>query len=263
MKPLVFAGVPFNMLELIRDILRGNPVAIDDVVCLRGGVIQPNGFAQGDNLSPLLFSVLIAHLPSRIKTRHAAVEVILYADDLILYSASRFHLQQALATLSPYVGEVGLQINTSETQAMKFRRGGKVAGTDVLYLNGESVELVNSFAYLGVTLACALSFTTHIEERQRKALVAINSIATPRLLSLRTALALFDLKVAPVASFGIQIIWKRLSVAQLETPERIKPVYLKRVFGLRTSTKNRFVCLLTDTKLFVEDLRDRYKLGNT
>ena len=88
------------------------------------------------------------------------VKVLEYADDLALYSPSRFHLQQALYTLASYVG---LTIYTKKTEAMKFRRGGRLASNDKLSLAGQSIDFVNNFTYLGITLSTTgTSFSKHV-----------------------------------------------------------------------------------------------------
>lgn len=196
--------------------------------------------------------------------RHPLVKVLKYADDLVLYSTSRFHLQQALGTLASYVNEVGLTINSKKTEAMKFRRGGRLAARDKLTLAGQNVEFVNNFTYLGITLSTTgTSFTKHIEERSRKALMAAAAIKDPQKLSLSTALALFDLKVAPVASYGIERVWKHLSLQNLVTLDRAKSFFLKRVLCLHRSTKNRLVYLLADSTNLVDDICLRFALPET
>ena len=125
-------GVPSKLLGLLKDILQKNLITIDNGVAERNTVEQTTGFAQGDNLSPQLFSLLINDLPSRIQQRHPFVKTTMYADDLVMHSRSRFHLQQSLATLGKYVTEIGLEINKTKTEAMKFRRGGRPTLNDSL-----------------------------------------------------------------------------------------------------------------------------------
>ena len=69
--------------------------------------------------------------------------------------------------------------------------------------------------------------------------------------------------MAPVAAYGIQVIWEHLSSVQLEKLDRVKPAFLKRALGLHCSALNRLVYLLCDTPLFVEDLKRRFNLPNT
>ena len=261
---LARAGVPENVLELLRAILQTNEVVVDDGVAEHDPFEQTTGVAQGDNLSPLLFSVVISDLPGEIKKRHPLVNLLLYADDLVLYTSSRHHLQQALATLQRYTDELGLEVNMRKTEAMKFRRGGGLAAHDSLRLGGREIHYVSSFTYLGITLApSGLSFGGHIAQRARKATLAIATIEKPRLLSLKTALALFDMKIAPVASYGLPVIWEHLTARQLSELDRVKPAYLKRVLGLHSSAMNRLVYLLCDTPLFVEELKQRLELKET
>lgn len=261
---LAESGVPSRILELLKSILQKNMISIDDGVVIRDSIEQTTGFAQGDNISPLLFAVLIGDLPSRITDRHPLVKVILYADDLVMFSTSRHHLQQAIVTMTNYVSEVGLTINNNKTEALKFRRGGRLAATDELRVNGVPARYVNSFTYLGITLTVTgTSFRQHVEQRVRKALVASSTIESPQRLSIKTALRLFSLKVAPTAAYGVQLIWQHLSVQDLATLERVKPAFLKRVLGVHSTARNRLVYLLTETSLFVNDIRRTFGLQET
>jgi len=264
MNRLCEVAVPPRLLGLIGAILQESFIRIDDGVCVGEEIGQTTGFAQGDNLSPLLFSLLLADLPERITSGHQFVKVLLYADDLVLFSQSRFHLQQALATLESYVKEVGLTVNTTKTEAMKFRRGGRSAVKDELRLGGESLRYVNNFTYLGVTLSVTgNSFTRHVDERVRKAMVAFTSIKNPKKLSVSTALQLFNMKIAPTASYGIQLIWQNLSVQNMQELDKVKTAFLIRVLCLHRTARNRLVYLLADTSYFIEDLQKRFSLPET
>lgn len=100
LQKLAHAGVPENILALLLAILQGNSVIVEDGVSELPAFVQTTGVAQGDNLSPLLFTVLTSHLPAILQGRHSQVKVLMYADDLVLYSTSRFHLQRSLTTLA-------------------------------------------------------------------------------------------------------------------------------------------------------------------
>ena len=111
---------------------------------------------------------------------------------------------------------------------MKFRRGGRISRDDPLYLDRQELGYVNEFTYLGVVLTTnGLPFTKYVNERYRKALVAATTIREPHLLSLRTALQLFNLKVAPTASYGMNLVWEYLSPSNFESLNWLKAAYLK------------------------------------
>jgi hypothetical protein len=67
-----------------------------------------------------------------------------------------------------------------------------------------------------------------VEKRLRAALFATYNIHELNNLSIETALKLFDLKVSPIASSGIEIIWPNLTKLDLENIERVKTRYLKK-----------------------------------
>jgi len=264
MDKLARLGIPLRFLALLKAILQENIIAIEDGISSLEKISQTTGFAQGDNLSPILFSVLISDLPARITFRHQFVKVLMYADDLVLYSSSRFHLQQALVTLQKYCKEAGLIINETKTEAMKFRRGGRLATSDQLRLGTTTLRYTNAFAYLGFTLTpTGLSFSRHVRERVRKAKLEMFDIKTPQGLSLKTALQLFTLKVAPIAAYGIQLTWEHLSARDLYLLESVKSAFLKRVLGLHCTTRSRYTYILSGTSLFVADLMKSFKLSET
>lgn len=194
----------------------------------------------------------------------AEVKVLMYADDLVLHSRSRFHLQQALRTLTQYVTETGLEINVEKTKAMQFREGGRIPESEKLRLSGCEIEYVSSFTYLEVILSSTgLCFTRHVEERVRKGILALTSIPNIQKLSMKTALALFEMKVAPCLSYGIPLVWEKLTTGNLIELERVKAAFIKRACGLHASTKNSLFYPLARTTFYVEDLRDRFKLACT
>jgi hypothetical protein len=119
------------------------------------------------------------------------------------------------------VEEVGLEINTQKTEAMKFRHSGRLAQERLTRLQGQELKFVNKFVYLGITLTpSAKTFSAHIGERTRKALIASTTLKNVQMLSLKTALALFGMKIGPTASYGIQLVWKNLSCSQLTLLDR-------------------------------------------
>ena len=264
LQTLADVGTPSRVLKLLADILQPNPITIDDGIAELPPFEQTSGLAQGDALSPLLFSVLMKDLPTKVKGMSDRVNFLQYADDVMIYGRSRFHVQQALHRLEKASAELGLSINRDKTEAVKFRRGGHIAATDELRLGTQPLAYVNHFRYLGVTLpANWRSFSAHVVDRCRRAQLAINSIKNPQLLSLQTALHLFDMKVGPTASYGIEVIWEKLTLANLEMINKVKACFLKRTLGLHASTKSRIAFLIAGSPLLIEDLVRRYKLPAT
>ena len=236
---LACAGVSGGMLHLIHDMLQLGWVSLEDGASELAPFPQTNGVAQGDNLSPKLFNVLLSDLPVAISRDHDIVYTLLYADDAVLYSCSEIYLQRALRTLERYSASNGLIINVEKTKVMKFGVGGTPTKKLALRLGANVVEVVSHFDYLGMTLCQrGVAVSRHVASRIRKARLAFGSIPTPRVLSLKTALALFDMKIAPIASYGIGIVWDELPVTQLDAFDKLKASFLRLALGVHRSSRN-------------------------
>ena len=88
---------------------------------------------------------------------------------------------------------------------MKFGGGGPPKTGDVFKLYGEALGMVSRFCYFGIHMfRCGVSTMrpreTHLTDRIQKAELAIRTIPKPRELSLTTAIALFELKLSPIAT---------------------------------------------------------------
>ena len=139
-----------------------------------------------------------------------------------------------------------------------------MAVDDGLRLEGDDIGYVNAFTYLGITLTTTgSSFRKHVTERVRKTTIAMADIADPQKLSVETALILFSLKLAPVATYGLELVWNDLSTADLRLSDSAKTGFLKKVLGLHPSAKNRLVYLLAQAPTLVEEARAAHRLSET
>ena len=167
-------------------------------------------------------------------------------------------------SLESYSVANDLVINTSKTKMMKLGREGPPAAGDLFQLAGAHIERVRHFFYLGIEHSDrCLSFLLRVPERTRKAKQAFASIPNPRRLSLTATISLFDLKIAPVAANGIQILWKSLTQAQLVQVDKVKTASLKVVLGLHQTARNRLVLQLANTRPLTAELFERLKCEET
>ena len=147
---------------------------------------------------------------------------------------------------------------------MTFRNGGRGAANDIIYLGTEPLTIVNTFKYLGLTLqTTARSFRVHTKSRAAAATKAMFDIKSITKLSLETATALFDAKIVPIATYGIDITWDKLSLKDFATLEAVKSRFLKAALGVSKYTKSRLIYELAKETLFVEDLRLKFSLPFT
>ena len=129
------------------------------------------GVRQGDNLSPLLFSLFLNdfshHISSSCQGLNIArscypslydenvvllkLFVLLYADDSIILSENERDLQLSLNAVHEYCVINKLSVNTSKTKIVVFsRRKVRKFPTVKYWLN--TIEVVSDYVYLGVRM---------------------------------------------------------------------------------------------------------------
>jgi len=255
------AGV--KLQRLLLEILQEDQVIIFNGENELAPIQQTTGLAQGDCLSPLLFVLLLAEFPRLLREEVRSVRVTLYADDVVLYGTSRAAVQLAIRVLERFCQGKGLVVNEEKTVGVKFRRGGRMLRRDQIWVNGKKIRWESQVTYLGVQLSCCGSVEGHVKDRTRRAKVAIARIRKPQLLSISAALAVFELCIAPMASYGITMVWQKMKVTMLAMMESVKATFVKKCLGVATCTSNRLVYSLLGQRSFVEELMMKHDLPLT
>jgi hypothetical protein len=257
-------GVSGNFLKLINAMLAPNLIKLFDGIRILPEFVQDTGLPQGDTIASLLFVVLLIHLPAEIMNRVPAAEPDLYADDLLILALLLSSLREATLVAKQHAAERGLEINWQKTKIIKFRGGGRLAAADVFSIDGNDVPFVSSFIYLGVTLTVtAATFSRHVRDRRAKAIAAIRQLPSPRLLSLKTALALFRCRIAPMVTYGLSSCWTYLKTSDFLEVDGVLLCFLRRALGVSKFASSRRVLLLTGAHLITEDFRASHDLPET
>lgn len=236
-----------------------NSIRVIDGLLATDPIPQEVGVLQGDSLSPLIFILFIADLPSAL-TMVDNLYVILFADDLILYSESLESIQKAVDVLFHYCILNDLSVNTTKTKAMKFRRGGRLKNSDVVLFNDQALSFCNEYEYLGVTVQPTWTFSRHVLKKKVKFMVALNMSKNLRDLSMGGSVRYFNVMLKPIITYGLQAVWEDLKSNHFETLDSCKFAFFKRVLGLHQSTKNRLVALITGLPLLSEELSLNFPL---
>jgi hypothetical protein len=255
----------FEELNLIAEMLDINYLILNDGVTVSEVIIQSNGVRQGGCLSPFLFIYALSDFNNAILDCKN-IRALLYADDIVLTSDNLNDIKAALLKIDEFLSLCNLKLNLSKCKIMKFRTKGKgrYKKDDILKYNGQIIDFVSEFCYLGVVFqASGTSFTKHIDKRVKAAIFAMSKLNSLPQTSVQTALKLFDLAISPVASYGLEAIWPFLTTADLFKLETVKSRFLKRVLSLSKYTKSRFVYELIETDLFVNDLKSKFSLSDT
>ena len=124
------------------------------------------GVPQSSVLGPLLFLVFINDLQWALSN----CKIKLYADDSVLYH-SGINVQETVNLLQTSLDEFGhwckvnkLTVNTKKSKLMVFGTRAKIkkAKNVRLFLNGDKLQKVPTFKYLGMVLDPTLNFNHHI-----------------------------------------------------------------------------------------------------
>lgn len=126
-----------------------------------------NGIPQGSILSVTLFLIAINDIAAGLTM---PVNALLYADDLILYTADEFvitakqKLQEAINTVSRTASEIGFKFSTTKTKSIHFYRGTRNLSTDPkFYIDRTPIVTANTVKYLGMIFDHKLTWKPHIE----------------------------------------------------------------------------------------------------
>lgn len=179
------------------------------------------GVRQGENISPLLFSLYLNDLENFfldrgiecINTDIEAIDVqlklllLLYADDTVILANTADKLQKALIDLEKYCDLWKLEVNCNKTKVIIFSKRKIVNAPEFIY-RGNALETVYEFKYLGVLFSFNGNFVKckkYLKEQASKAMFSVISKTRQLGLDIETQIHLFDLLVAPVLTYGCEV----------------------------------------------------------
>ena len=83
--------------------------------------------------------------------------VLLFANDIALLSLSPGGLQAQLDSLKECCDRIKLTVNKDKTKIRVFGKGGITGRREHCFFEGQELEIVNSYCYLGFTFTTKLS----------------------------------------------------------------------------------------------------------
>ena len=154
----------------------------------------PIGVKQGDCLSPTLFAIFINDLANEVKNSGVGVHlnidssenihettllnILLYADDIVLFASSEVDLQYLLNIVETWCEKWRLEVNLTKTNILHIRNKRKPQSKFMLIFNRNTVSYCKYYKYLGCTINEFLDFTFTTEVQADSAGRALSSIIT-------------------------------------------------------------------------------------
>ena len=226
------------------------------------------GVRQGGIASPKLFSLYLEELLDMITLKNVGVEigkskidVIAYADDIIIISTTKIGLQETLDMVAQFGTRFEIKFNPDKTIWMVFNS--KIKRTVVesrrdswqgeLILDGKIIERVSVFKYLGVEINEENTDKDHLENRKKAAQRALSKLKHLDIICDKTNYFLkghlYKTYIMPVLYYGSENLdLKKTNINKLERlennlirsiynlPKRSKMTNLKRVINIDSTT---------------------------
>jgi len=137
--------------------------------------IVNRGVRQGSPLSPFLFAIVLDDVIDVINDLNVGCEIkgrkvniIIYADDIVLLGPTKMSVEIMLKKLISELSKKGLEVNKQKTVAIKFKRGKKEIDQSKVKVAGGEVEWVSEIKYLGFFLQSDFNWDKQVKENMAK-----------------------------------------------------------------------------------------------
>ena len=235
-----FFRVIYNMYDNIKSCVSHQGSVTNLFAC-------ENGVRQGENLSPVLFSLFLNDLQATLESdgingvalmnaennTWRKLLILLYADDTIILSNSADDLQNALNSFNNYCTDWHLTVNLQKSKIVIF--GARNTNIYAFNLNDQQIEIVDSYQYLGVVFSSNGSFLKarkHVVQQATKAMYALFTKSNNADLPIDLTLKLFDHTVVPILVYGAEVY----GYENLDIIEKIHKDFLRKITKSRKST---------------------------
>ena len=186
-----------TLIDILKDINENAEAAVRIQNELGNWLRTSKGTRQGDPISPQLFITILKRAMDGVTNSKTGISIqgmrinnLRFADDIVLLEENPEDLSGTIDRLCNDCRPYGMMLNLSKTKTMVF--GERNMG-ETLKVNGEEIQNVEEFTYLGSTITYDLDCKKEVTLRFAKAkrvLMALDTIWKSKEISLMSKLAI-------------------------------------------------------------------------
>ena len=259
------AGIPHYLIETIKSLYCNQKAYIkyNGHKSTEWNITQ--GVRQGAILSPLLFSIYINDIIESFKDIDIGcilgfekINILCYCDDMVIIAPSITGLRLLLERLECLLLNTGLSINADKSKIVPFFPKDSKSVSPNIYISGKKLEVVNSYKYLGIIISNNSTSNNDIERAESIFLKQFYSIY--RKFYFINQNALFYLFSSHCTSFYGCPLWimDKIGKKYINSLSVSYHNAIKKVFNLRVSESNHFICNNLGILIFKHFLSKRY-----
>ena len=221
-KILRLLGVPLKLCNLFKNVYDSSKSCVRVNGKLSDWFDTLSGVRQGCVAAPDLFNCMVDYLMEKVAEKVPGIQLgsyrmtdLEYADDTLLLGSSLEDIRQALTTYEIEAAKLGLKVNWTKTKLMRVGDG---PDPPSLIVNGETVEFVPSFVYLGSTVSHTGDLSCEVNRRRGLASGVMRALWNPlwrqRCISRKTKCRIYNAAVLSVLMYGAETWPLSQSLAQ-------------------------------------------------
>lgn len=258
---LIKMKLPTFLIRLIDAFVRDRNFAVHINNNTSNKINIPAGLAQGTCISPVLYALFVADMPSLNNTKLA-----LYADDTAIYTAAKRsniivnRLNSSLIALHHYFIKWKIKVNATKTQAIIFtfnNRRIRIPSKPLLSQNS-TIEWSKSINYLGIKFDKKQTFKCHIDNAIIKANKCFRALlpllASKSHLSTINKTLIYTAVIRPILAYGAPV-WSSAAQTHIKKINTLQNKILKTINNLPRRTPTYLLEQYTNIQSFDKFLR--------
>ena len=174
--------VPVNIIKILYNWYCNSFSSVSWNGVFSGMYTLEAGIRQGGALSPVLFAVYVNSLLEKLQNTGLGCHIgmiftgaFMYADDLVLVSASISDLQSMIDVCIDELNSLDMKINAKKSSCIRFGKGYKTDCAQVS-VDGISLPWSPNLKYLGITLKSSSKFSVDLKDSRSNFYKSFNAI---------------------------------------------------------------------------------------